>query len=77
MEDADVEFLERFGFYHSFSYLRQMVPLVQRYKILPRGGGWDDQDPAFVTDMSTYNRLEYVLQNSAGSVEPAADRDFD
>lgn len=49
--------LREFGYHNTPEYVWETAPLVQ-HGILPRLGGWDEQDPLWKEDYYTWSALQ-------------------
>lgn len=46
--------VDDFGFYYPLEYVLETGQLLVNYRIMPKAGGWDEQDYWWKEDMLTY-----------------------
>jgi len=75
--EQEPERLADFGFTYPVEYVQMAVLFLDRWGVLPDGGGWSDQDSALIDDILTYQKLkdrieweaEHEVNTDYGDVE--------
>ncbi|MBK8035296.1 MAG: hypothetical protein IPK17_38490 [Chloroflexi bacterium] len=73
-DDAPPPIPADFGFHHDEDYVFDRGNLFVHYRILPKAGGWDDQDSAWTDDLKLWltlrARLLWERRRQSGDVPP-------